>query len=160
MQIRTPPDEMTIAIFSALGAAPAPLAFSELPTALQSGVFDGQENPLTNIYSANLHQITPYITLTGHQYQSTPVVAGMWWWSALDAEGQECVQSAAIEAGDYQRQLSADLQQSLRETLEEEGVTVTEVEDRQAFVDATASVYENYAQRMPDVVAALREAAQ
>jgi TRAP-type transport system periplasmic protein len=83
----------------------------------------------------------------------------MWWWSALDAEGQECVQSAATDAGTYQRQLSADLQQSLRETMEEAGVTVTEVEDRQAFVDATASVYETYA-RMPDVVAALREAAQ
>jgi len=49
MKIRTPPDQMTIDIFSALGAAPAPLAWSELPTALQSGVFDGQENPLVNI---------------------------------------------------------------------------------------------------------------
>jgi tripartite ATP-independent transporter DctP family solute receptor len=160
MQIRTPPDEMSIAIFSALGASPAPLAFSELPTALQSGVFDGQENPLTNIYSANLHQITPQITLTGHQSQSTPVVAGMWWWAGLDAAGQECVQSAATEAGAYQRQLSAELQASLQATMEGEGVTFTEVADRQAFIDATASVYESYAGRMPELVAALRDAAQ
>jgi TRAP-type transport system periplasmic protein len=160
MQIRTPPDQMSVAIFSALGASPAPLAFSELPTALQSGVFDGQENPLTNIYSANLHQITPFITLTGHQYQSTPVVAGLGWWSSLDAEAQDCVQSAADEAGAYQRQLSLDLQNSLRATMEGEGVTFAEVEDRQAFVDATASVYDAYAQQMPDVVAALREASR
>ena len=81
MKIRTPPDEMTIAIFTALGASPAPLAFSELPTALQSGVFDGQENPLTNIYSAKMHQITPQITLTGHQYESTRS-SPVWWWSS------------------------------------------------------------------------------
>jgi len=58
MKIRTPPDQMTVDIFEALGANPAPLAFSELPTALQSGVFDGQENPLTNIYSSKIHEIT------------------------------------------------------------------------------------------------------
>jgi tripartite ATP-independent transporter DctP family solute receptor len=160
MQIRTPPDEMTIAIFTALGASPAPLAFSELPTALQSGVFDGQENPLTNIYSAKLHTITPHITLTGHQYQSTPVVAGLGWWSSLDEATQACVQSAADEAGAYQRQLSLELSNSLQATMEEEGATFTEVEDRQAFIDATASVYEDYAARMPEFVDALREAAQ
>ncbi|WMT91881.1 TRAP transporter substrate-binding protein [Pelagibacterium sp. H642] len=160
MQIRTPPDEMSIAIFEALGASPAPLAFSELPSALQSGVFDGQENPLTNIYSAGLHNITPYITLTGHQYQSTPVVAGLGWWESLDAASQECVQGAAQDAGAYQRDLSFEANNSLQATMEEEGTTFTEVEDRQAFVDATASVYDTYAERFPNFVPALLEAAE
>jgi TRAP-type transport system periplasmic protein len=160
MQIRTPPDEMTVAIFEALGASPAPLSFSELPTALQSGVFDGQENPLTNIYSAKLHTITPYVTLTGHQYQSTPVVAGLGWWSSLDPAAQECVQSAADEAGTYQRELSLELANSLRATMEEEGAEFAQVEDRQAFIDATQPVYDRYAEQFPDIVAALREATQ
>ncbi|MFN3662578.1 hypothetical protein [Yoonia sp.] len=64
-------------------AAPAPLAFSELPTALQSGVFDGQENPLTNIYASGIHEITPFLTLTGHRDETTPVVAGLGWRSGL-----------------------------------------------------------------------------
>ena len=158
MKIRTPPDEMTIAIFEALGAAPAPLAFSELPTALQSGVFDGQENPLTNIYSSKIHEITPFITLTGHKYETTPVVAGLAWWSGLDEETQACVADATAEAGEFQRSTSLEQNESLRATMEGEGVTFTEV-DRQPFVDATAPVYDQYAARFPELVEALRQAA-
>lgn len=103
IKIRTPPDQMTIDIFTALGAAPAPLAFSELPTALQSGVFDAQENPLTNIYSSKIYQITKNITMTGHKYESTPVVAGLAWWNGLDKAGQDCALKATAEAGKMQR---------------------------------------------------------
>ena len=53
LKIRTPEDKMTIAIFTALGASPSPLAFSELYLALQQGTFDGQENPVSNIYANN-----------------------------------------------------------------------------------------------------------
>lgn len=158
MQIRTPPDQMTIAIFEALGAAPAPLAFSELPTALQSGVFDGQENPLTNIYTSKIHEITPYITLTGHKYESTPVVAGLAWWSGLDEATQTCIADATAEAGAYQRGISVEQNESLRATMEGEGVTFAEI-DRQAFIDATAPVYDQYASQFPDLVEALRQAA-
>ena len=160
MQIRTPSDETTIAAFEALGASPAPLAWSELPTALQSGVFEGQENPLTNIYSAKLHEITPYITLTGHKYESTPVVASMVWWSGLDEATQACIEGAAEQAGWYQRGLSLSQGKSLRETMEAEGATFAEVEDRQAFIDATAGVYDQYEGDYSDLIGALREATQ
>ena len=159
MKIRTPPDEVTIAIFEALGANPAPLAFSELPTALQSGVFDGQENPLTNIYSSKIHEITPYITLTGHKYESTPVVAGLVWWSGLDDKTKGCVQGAVDEGKTYQRQLAADAEKTLPDKMKAEGVTFGEIKDRQAFIDATASVYADYEGRFPELVKVLREAA-
>lgn len=158
MKIRTPPDQMTVDIFEALGAAPAPLAFSELPTALQSGVFDGQENPLTNIYSSKIHEITPFITLTGHKYESTPVVAGLAWWSSLDEKTQDCALQATVEAGKLQRQASLEGDQSLRPKMEAEGVTFAEA-DKKAYQEATASVYEKYAQQYPELVAALKEAA-
>jgi TRAP-type transport system periplasmic protein len=158
MKIRTPPDQMSVDIFEALGASPAPLSFSELPTALQSGVFDGQENPLTNIYSAKIHEITPYITLTGHQYQSTPVVAGLVWWSGLDEATQTCALEATAEAGEEQRQLSLDQSESLIATMEAEGVTFAEA-DRVAYKEATASVYDKYAADYPEFVEALKSAA-
>lgn len=157
MKIRTPPDQVTIAMMEALGAAPAPLAWSELPTALQSGVFDGQENPLTNIYSANLHDITPYVTLTGHKYESTPVVASLSWWSNLDEGTKDCVQAATEQAGWYQRGLSLEASSSLQATMEEGGAKFAEVTDRQAFIDGTASVYDEYAKQYPALVKALRD---
>lgn len=157
MNIRTPPDQMTIDIFSALGASPAPLSFSELPTALQSGVFDGQENPLTNIYSSKIHEITKFITLTGHKYESTPVVAGLGWWSGLDEATQTCALEATAEAGARQRQASLEAEESLRAAMEAEGVTFAEA-DRDAYIAATTGVYESHAANFPELVEALRAA--
>lgn len=158
MKIRTPPDPMTLAIFEALGANPAPLAWSELPTALQSGVFEGQENPLTNIYSAKLHEITPYVTMTGHKYESTPVVAGLSWWSGLSEDAQKCALDATAEAGEMQRQMVLESDETLRPKMEEEGAKFAEA-DTAAFQAATASVYDDYAEDYPDLVAALKAAA-
>lgn len=158
MKIRTPPDQMTLDIFEALGASPAPLAWSELPTALQSGVFDGQENPLTNIYSAKLHEITPFVTMTGHKYESTPVVAGLAWWSGLDEDTQNCALEATAEAGKLQRQLSFDGDATLKPKMEAEGAKFAS-SNREAYIAATASVYDKYAQSYPELVAALKEAA-
>ncbi|MGF1563709.1 MAG: TRAP transporter substrate-binding protein [Geminicoccaceae bacterium] len=158
MQIRTPPDQMTIDIFEALGASPAPLAWSELPSALQSGVFDGQENPLVNIYTANLHEITPYITLTGHKYETTPVVAGLVWWSGLDEATQQCALDATAEAGELQRQAVLASDQELRPEMEAQGAQFAEA-DKAAYQAATQSVYDAYAEQYPELVKALREAA-
>lgn len=159
MKIRTPPDQMTVDIFESLGAAPAPLAFSELPTALQSGVFDGQENPLVNIHSSKIHEITPYITLTGHKYESTPVVAGLSWWSGLDDATKQCALEATAQAGEEQRQAVREASDSLIATMEEEGVTFAEA-DKAAYQQATQSVYDKYANKYPDLVEALRTAAK
>lgn len=148
MKIRTPPDEVSLSIFKALGANPSPLAWSELPTALRSGVFDGQENPLTNIYSAKLHEITPYISMTGHQYQSTPVVASLMWWSTLDKKTQECVQNSAKEAGKYQRDISLKENNELRAKMEAEGAKFFDIKDRKPFVKAAAKVYREFDEKL------------
>ncbi|MBD3642324.1 MAG: TRAP transporter substrate-binding protein [Marinobacter sp.] len=158
MKIRTPPDQVAIDIFKALGANPAPLAWSELPTALRSGTFDGQENPLTNIYSAKLHEITPYISMTGHQYQSTPVVAGLGWWSSLSEENRQCITQAAERAGWYQRGRNYILNQNLKAAIKNEGGKISEV-DRAAFADAMDSVYEKYQEELGGFVTDLRKAA-
>ena len=158
MKIRTPPDQVTIDTFKALGAAPAPLAWSELPTALRAGTFDGQENPLTNINSAKLHDITPFISMTGHKYEGTPVVAGLGWWNGLSDANKACVTSAAKEAGWYQRGRSLVDGQQLRAKMEGEGAKFMDV-DRKAFADATASVYDKYEKSLGDFVAMLRKAA-
>ena len=158
MKIRTPPDQMTIDIFEALGAAPAPLAFSELPSALQSGVFDGQENPLTNIYSSKIEEITPYITMTGHKYESTPVVAGLSWWQGLDDKTKDCALKATKDAGKMQRELSLKADEELKPKMEAEGVKFMDA-DRDAYIKATQSVYDKYAKQYPDLVKALKKAA-
>src|SRR3546814_14783590 len=90
LKIRTPADAMTIDIFKALGAATEQIAFSELYIALQQGVVDGQENPLANIASSKIYEVTPYISLSAHKWARTP-----FFMSKMRSEerrvGKECV---------------------------------------------------------------------
>ncbi len=155
MKIRTPPDEVTLAMFNALGANPAPLAWSELPSALRAGAFEGQENPLTNIHSAKLHEITPYISMTGHKYETTPIVAGLGWWNGLSDAHRDCISNAVTQAGWYQRGRSQVDNQALRAKMETEGAKFLDV-DQSEFAEATASVYDLYSDKYGDIVNLLR----
>src|SRR3546814_14546755 len=60
-------------MFKLYGANPSPMAFSEVFTALQTGVMDGQENPYTQIWSAKFQEVQKYVSVTGHVY--TPAYA-------------------------------------------------------------------------------------
>lgn len=105
VKVRTPPDPMTVDIFKALGANPTPLAFSELYIALQQGVVDGQENPLMNIHSSKLYEVQKYISLTGHKYEATPLLASKMVFDGLSKADQKAVLEAAAEAGTLNREM-------------------------------------------------------
>jgi TRAP-type transport system periplasmic protein len=142
--IRTPADPMTVDIFQAMGAATEQIPFGELYIALQQGVVDGQENPLANISSAKLYEVNPYISLTGHKWESTPFLMSTMTAAKVSPEELEIVRQAALEAGEMQRQLMADAAtQFLEEFKVNPDLTVTEV-DRAAFQEATQSVVEKW----------------
>lgn len=151
LKIRTPPDPITIDIFTALGANPTPLAFSELYIALQQGVVDGQENPLINIHSSKLYEVQKYISLTGHKYEATFLIASKLIWDSYSPEDQEIIRAAALEAGEFNRQRSLSDEAKLRETLEAEGVTFNEL-DSAPFQEATKPVYDAWRAQFPELV--------
>jgi tripartite ATP-independent transporter DctP family solute receptor len=151
IKVRTPPDPITMDIFTALGANPSPLAFSELYIALQQGVFDGQENPLMNIYSSKLHEVQKYIALTGHKYETTPLVASKMIWDSLPKEDQKAIKEAAVEAGKFNRQMSMAADADLRTKLTAAGVQINEV-DQAAFAAKTKSVYDKWSRQYPELV--------
>lgn len=151
IKLRTPPDPMTLDIFKSLGANPAPLAFSELYIALQQGVFDGQENPLMNIYSSKLFEVQKYISLTGHKYESTPLLASKMIFSTLSKEDQKAVREAAVEAGKLNRDMSLAADADLRKKLAEAGVKINTV-DQAPFVAKTKPVYDQWAAKYPEMV--------
>ncbi|MFJ5539429.1 TRAP transporter substrate-binding protein [Vreelandella titanicae] len=159
LKIRTPPDEMTVDIFEALGANPTPMNFSELYIALEQGVVDGQENPLMNIYSSKLHEVQDYISLTGHKYESTPLLMSKMVWDSLSPEHQEVIQQAAIEAGEFNRQASLEADDTLRSAMEEAGVAFNQV-NPEPFIEATSSVYDQWAEEYPELVEMVVNAAQ
>lgn len=151
IKVRTPADTMTIDIFKALGANPGPLAFSELYIALQQGVFDGQENPLMNVYSSKLYEVQKYISLTGHKYETTPLLASKMIWAGLPKADQEAIREAAVEAGKLNREMSLAADAELRVKLAAAGVQINEI-DPAPFVARTKPVYDKWSKQFPDLV--------
>lgn len=151
IKLRTPPDPITLDIFKALGANPGPLAFSELYIALQQGVFDGQENPLMNVYSSKLHEVQKYISLTGHKYETTPLLASKMVFDTLSKADQQAVKEAAVEAGKFNREMSLAADADLRQKLAAAGVQINEV-DKAPFVAKTRPVYDKWSAQYPELV--------
>ena len=66
IKLRTPRGIWRVKLFQAFGANPSPMALSEVFVALQTGVMDGQENPLAQIYASKFQEVQTYLSLTGH----------------------------------------------------------------------------------------------
>ena len=143
LKIRTPEDAMTMAIFEALGASPSPLAFSELYLALQQGTFDGQENPVSNIYANNFQDVQKYLAMTNHKYECKNMIFSLTSWNKYPEDVQNLLKEAAKTYGDEHRKAIVDSQETMLKELEEAGMEVTypDVEELKA---ATASVYDDF----------------
>ena len=95
LKIRVMEQPVYIKMMEVLGASPTPMAMSELYTALQKGVVDGQENPLAHIASKRFDEVQKYISLTGHTYAPEVVLISTIAWKKLTPEQQDIVLKAA-----------------------------------------------------------------
>lgn len=86
LKLRTMENEVHMAAFSALGAAPTPMAWPEVFTSLQLGVLDGQENPMPVLTSTGIWEVQRYASLTGHVYSPGAVLASPFLWDTLSEE--------------------------------------------------------------------------
>ena len=125
LKIRTMSNNSHLEVFRELGTNPTPMPFSELFSALQQGVVDGQENPLMNIYSNKLHEVQKYITLDGHVFSWVVFVVGRDFYDSLSLEEQKILQKASDVAIDYMsEELSKDDQLAMEE-MKKAGVEFT-----------------------------------
>lgn len=147
LRIRTPQSDWRTRMFSAWGANPTPMAFSEVFVGLQTGVIDGQENPLSNIYGARLHEVQKYLSLSNHVYTPIWLTAGQGGWNQYSENIRTAISEAAIETQSWALTRGAELDQELISTMRESGIEVNEV-DRDAFIKASTSVYEAFAEQV------------
>ncbi|WP_417585551.1 TRAP transporter substrate-binding protein [Nitrincola sp.] len=148
MRIRTPQSEWRTSMFSAWGANPTPMAFSEVFVGLQTGVIDGQENPLTNIYGARFQEVQKYLSLSSHVYSPIWLTAGTGRWNNLSEEVQQAIMEVAAETQDWALVRGAELDEELLVAMKNSGMEVNEV-SREAFVEASQSIYETFARQVP-----------
>jgi len=142
-KIRVMPAPIIREQFKALGASPVPIDFHELYNALQQGVVDGQENPLTTIVTMKFYEVQKYMTLSNHAFIAYVFVASKKFHDSLPEKYRKLVRESAKKAGIYERGLVGEREKDFLETIKKAGVTVIELkpEDRQAFQKAVEPVY-------------------
>ncbi|AOM81532.1 TRAP transporter substrate-binding protein [Salisediminibacterium beveridgei] len=146
LDIRTMENEIHLSAFSAFGANPTPMAFPELFTALQTGVMDGQENPLSAIVPNSFYDVQSHITLSNHVYSPAPFIINEQIFNGFSPELQEVIQEGAYHARDFNRQFIQDWNEDYLETAIENGMEVVENDefDYDAYFEATQEVYDEY----------------
>ena len=151
LKFRVMEQPVYIEMMKALGASPTPMAMSELYTALQKGVIDGQENPLAHIATKRFYEVQKYISLTGHTYAPELVMISAIAWKKLTPEQQALLRKAAEDTRDWQRQLCRDKEGDFLKILKESGkAQVNDNVDKAAFAKATRGVWDLYTKRFGD----------
>ncbi len=143
IKLRVPEGKWRVKMFQAYGANPSPMKFSELFTALQTGVMDGQENPFTQIYSAKLQEVQKYLSLSGHVYTPAYLTVGTKKWEALPADVRKVLEETAKETQAFVYQTAAKEENDLLGKLKAAGMQVNDV-DKNAFVAASKPIYEEF----------------
>jgi TRAP-type transport system periplasmic protein len=119
MKLRVPQGKWRVKMFQAYGANPSPMALSEVFVALQTGVMDGQENPLTQIYSSKFQEVQKHLSMTGHVYTPAYLAAGKNKFASLPADVQAALTEAA--QGDPGLRLRAGRQARQRPARQDQG---------------------------------------
>lgn len=143
IKLRTPEGKWRLKMFQAYGANPSPMNFSEVFTALQTGVMDGQENPFTQIYSAKFQEVQKYLSLSGHVYTPAFPTASAKRFSSYPADVQKALADAAVETQAFVFKKAAEMENDLLSKIKAAGVQVNEVNSK-AFVAASKAIYDEF----------------
>ncbi|MCW5632429.1 MAG: TRAP transporter substrate-binding protein [Rubrivivax sp.] len=147
IKLRTPEGKWRVKMFQAYGANPSPMKFSEVFTALQTGVMDGQENPFTQIYSAKFQEVQKFLSLTGHVYTPAYLTAGARKWATLPEDVRKVLEDTAHETQAWVHQTAARDEDELLGKLKAGGMQVN-TPDKDAFIAASKAVYDEFGQEV------------
>jgi TRAP-type transport system periplasmic protein len=134
-RMRVPNVPLFVDTWSALGASPTPMAFSEVFTSLQNGTIEGQENPLALIQSASFNEVQSHVNLTEHVRSWIYLTIAEQTWNQLSEEDQAHVMTAAAAAQEFEREQFLADEDAIRADLESKGMTFVET-DTAAFAAA------------------------
>ncbi len=151
MKLRIPRGVWRQKMFQAYGANPTPMAFSEVFSALQTGVMDAQENPLAQIWGAKFHEVQRFLSLTGHVYTPAYPTAGERWWQSVPADVRITLRRIAGEVGDYARAQGERLDNSLVDDMRKANprLQINEV-DKRTFIAASEKIYDEFSRTVPN----------
>ena len=150
-KLRIQSSKVLEAQMKALKAMPQVMPFSEVYQALQTGVVDGTENPISNFYTQKMHEVQKYLTITDHGYLGYAVIVNKKFWEELPADVRGQLETAMKDATDYANSIAKDKNMKDLEAVKASGkteVTVLTDAERAAFKTALVPVHDEMASRI------------
>ena len=146
LKLRTPSIEAITVCMTTLGASYISMPLADVYMALKQGTVDGQENPIATIYDQKLHEVQKYILYVNYQYHPEVMTMNAAYYNALPAEYQQILSDAAWLFVETENKISLENAEARLEEMKAAGCDVytPTAEERQAFIDACAPVYDHF----------------
>jgi tripartite ATP-independent transporter DctP family solute receptor len=148
IKLRTPRGDWRVRLFQAFGANPTPMPLSEVFVALQTGVIDGQENPLAQIDTNKFQEVQAYLSMTNHVYTPTYLAAGVERWERLPADVRAAIEDTARGMEEFIAAEAARMDREILEAFRAAGLRINQA-DRDSFLDASRPIYAEFASEVP-----------
>jgi len=147
LKFRIMSSKVLVAQFQAVDASPQVLPFSEVYSALQLGIVDAAENPLSNFYTKKFFEVQKDLTLSNHGYLGYLVVTNKIFWKKLDAKQQKIIKDALAEAAVYGNKLALEMAESYLTKVKAAGTTkvhTLNAAQRKAWTEAMVPIYPEF----------------
>ena len=151
LKIRVSSDPVMTGMVSNLGASATTVAFTELYSALNTGVVDGAEQPIANYFSNAFHEVAPNVLLDGHTLGALQIIITDAAWAKLNEQQQGWIMEAAQTASQVCREKVAEIEGQTFEKLAAAGVKVVEVEDKAPWVEACQPTIKANTEKLADL---------
>lgn len=148
IKLRTPRGVWRVKLFQRFGANPTPMPLSEVFIALQTGVMDGQENPIAQIHASKLYEVQKFLSLTSHVYTPAYVTASPTHFAKLPESVKRILEEEALALRDFVHETGAELDQALLAEIEAAGVSVNRA-DRASFLEGSQAIYDEFSATVP-----------
>lgn len=147
LKIRVPKNKIEIAAFKAMGANPVNIPGSELFSALQQGVVDGQDGSANWAYAKKVYEVQKYMSVTHHQLSTSTLIFNARYFHSLPADLQDVLVKAGAETQTYWQGISKAADKDVMERFKSHGMEVI-YPDLKPFIDRIQSVYAEFAERV------------
>ena len=142
LKIRVPESPIWVEMIRAFGAAPTPIPFGEVYTALQQKTVDGQENPIPTIFARKFYEVQGVLALSRHMLQNNTIMINKNSLARLSPENQKILLEEAAAVSAKNTELQQGREQSMLEEIRKSGRTrIIEDVDRNAFQAKMEAAY-------------------
>ncbi len=156
MKIRCQEGSIYYETMEAFGASPVSIAFSELYSALQTGVVDGAEQPYSGFFTNQFQEVSKYYLLDKHEISPNIILFSESSWNKFSPEDRTLIQEAFDESVLFFNTLSDAEDAKLVAGMKAAGVDIYEPANPKEWQEAVTGIYEKYGARFKDVIEEIR----